>query len=222
MKSIRILLGTATIAACALLTSCDEAALAALASNNSGYNQPITPYYEGSQYSNYQSGYSPYTPAYAVPSQAQRQHAFDIGYRVGQDDFRHGLNMSTARHRELFDNNTQESFRSGYSSGYNQSKERERNQQQSYGNVRYNNNGYASSYYPSGYSPYAQAPREAPHGQRTQHSYDIGYRVGQDDFHRNLNKSYSRHGNLFDSQTRSSFSSGYAAGYDHAKAQKRR
>jgi hypothetical protein len=203
------------------LTSCDESTMAAIAAAaNSSYNQPPVPYYEPSPYAG-QGNYSPYTPAYVVPSGAQRQHAFDIGYRVAQDDYRHDLNMSIARHRGLFDDNTEEAFRSGYSSGYNQAKQNDPYRQQGYSHA-YNNTPYQNAQYSSGYSPYAQAPKKASSGERNRHAYDVGYRVGQDDFHRKLNKSYSRHKNLFDSETASSFNSGYQAGYDKAKGQARR
>jgi hypothetical protein len=221
MHLSKILLATFSLGTAISLTSCDESTMAAIAAaSNAGYNQPPVPYYEPSPYSG-QGSYSPYTPAYAVPSQAQRQHAFDIGYRVGQDDYRHDLNMSTARHRGLFDKNTEDSFRAGYSSGYNQAKSNDRYRQQSRPQG-YQGYAYRDPGYPSGYSPYAQAPKEASSEERNRHAYDVGYRAGQDDFHRGLKKSYSRHDKLFDSKTSSSFNSGYQAGYDKAKSRSRR
>lgn len=210
MRKPDFLIAALSLGAALALTSCDESTMAALAAaSNAGYNQPTVSYHEPSPYAG-QGNYSPYSPAYAAPSQSQRQHAFDIGYRVGQDDYRHNLNMSTARHRGLFDKNTEDSFRAGYSSGYNQAKE----------NDRYRQKGKPQ--YSSGYSPYTQAPKEASSEERNRHAYDVGYRVGQDDFHRGLKKSYSRHDSLFDSKTASSFNSGYQAGYDKAKSRGRR
>ena len=126
MNLFRILLAPAFAAAVLSLTSCDEATLAAIsAAGNSQYNQPPRPYYAPSYYQA-PPAYSPYASDYREPSPAQRQHTFDVGYRVGQDDYRHGLKMSTSRHQGLYDRNTEDAFRSGYSSGYNQAKARDK------------------------------------------------------------------------------------------------
>lgn len=81
---------------------------------------------------------------------------------------------------------------------------------------------YAPStpYYQSGYYPYSAPParsEKVSDAQRRQHAYDVGYRVGQDDFHRGLDKHYVRHPDLYDSDTRDGFKDGYESGYDRAR-----
>jgi hypothetical protein len=80
----------------------------------------------------------------------------------------------------------------------------------------------SSDYYSSGYYPYSTAPSTASLSSQKAHTYDVAYRVGQDDFHHNRPKHMDQHQNLFDATTHSSFRSGYEAGYDAARRNAKR
>jgi hypothetical protein len=75
----------------------------------------------------------------------------------------------------------------------------------------------SSDYYSSGYYPYSTPPKTASTSSQKAHTYDVAYRVGQDDFHHNRPKHMDQHKNLFDATTHDSFRSGYEAGYDAAR-----
>ena len=79
-----------------------------------------------------------------------------------------------------------------------------------------------SDYYSSGYYPYSRpAPTQSVSSQKA-HAYDVGYRVGQDDFHHNRSKHMDQHKNLYDSATHDAFRDGYEAGYDAARRRGKR
>lgn len=161
----------------------------------------------------YASGYYPYSQA---PSQAsidkRRHHAFDVGKRVGADDYHHGKDKRYVKHPDLYDSNTQDAFKKGYYKGYEKARDTfERGRQRQAQANR-------SAHHRSGYSPYSPAPTHASSQSRNHHAYDIGYRVGQDDFHAGRSKHYPRHGKLYDSSTRDSFKTGYVAGYNIARS----
>lgn len=79
------------------------------------------------------------------------------------------------------------------------------------------NSSVASNAYGSGFYPYTSSPPNLSKSQRNSHAYDIGYRVGQDDFHHKKDKHYVKHPGLYDSDTRESFKKGYEKGYDDAR-----
>jgi hypothetical protein len=79
-----------------------------------------------------------------------------------------------------------------------------------------------SDYYSSGYYPYSRpAPTQSAASQKA-HTYDVAYRVGQDDFHHNRSKHMDQHKNLYDASTHDAFRSGYEAGYDAARRKAKR
>jgi hypothetical protein len=80
----------------------------------------------------------------------------------------------------------------------------------------------SSDYYSSGYYPYSTPPKTASTASQKAHTYDVAYRVGQDDFHHNRPKHMDQHKNLFDANTHDSFRSGYEAGYDAARRNAKR
>lgn len=75
------------------------------------------PYRASSDY--YSSGYYPYSTAPKTASTANRNaHAYDVAYRVGQDDFHHKRPNHMDQHKNLFDSTTHNAFRDGYKAGY--------------------------------------------------------------------------------------------------------
>lgn len=79
-----------------------------------------------------------------------------------------------------------------------------------------------SDYYASGYYPYSTPPPSASSASQKAHTYDVAYRVGQDDFHHNRPKHMDQHKNLYDSTTHDAFRNGYEAGYDAARRNAKR
>ena len=93
-------------------------ALAAASSRPAYYPPPAAhPYRATSDY--YASGYYPYsTPPKTVSSASQKAHAYDVAYRVGQDDFHHKRPKHMDQHKNLYDATTHDAFRNGYEAGY--------------------------------------------------------------------------------------------------------
>ncbi|MCF6312083.1 MAG: hypothetical protein L3J39_06500 [Verrucomicrobiales bacterium] len=183
-----------------------------------------TPMYNGSSYgnqsgyhSNYNSGYSPYVaPPRGANSAQSRDHAYQVGFRVGQDDFNQNMDKHYPRHAQLYTSNTQSAFKQGYVSGYDRARSNSRGRQNG---SRYNvhNNPVRSDNYSTGYYPYAPVPNRGSSSQRNSHAYDVGYRVGQDDFNHKKPKHYPGHSGLYDNNTRQAFKNGYVKGYDNAR-----
>lgn len=70
----------------------------------------------------------------------------------------------------------------------------------------------SSDYYSSGYYPYSTPPPTVSQSSRNAHTYDVAYRVGQDDYHHKRPKHMDQHRNLFDNTTHNAFRDGYEAG----------
>ena len=163
------------------------------------------------------SDYSPYTPAPLKADPVSRnQHAYDVGYRVGQDDFHHHLSKHFTRHPDLYDKATHDSFASGYERGYDVARDRDRREQQ-YRPPRTSPRHVESPLYPSGYYPYSAPPKNADKETRSRHGYEVGYRIGQDDYHHGHSKHYTRHPDMYDKDTQHNFALGYEHGYDKAR-----
>ena len=167
-------------------------------------------------------GYYPYTPPPAKADPTTRnQHAFDVGYRVGQDDFHHHLSKHFTRHSKLYDHDTHDAFARGYGSGYDIARAQASGTNRPYPQPSVPSGHIKSSLYPSGYYPYAPAPRDAHPSTKQRHAYDIGFRVGQDDFYGGHSKHFTRHPDLYDKGTHDDFAMGYGHGYDKARAHAR-
>lgn len=164
------------------------------------------------------TGYYPYAaPPREADAASRNQHAYDVGYRVGQDDFHHHLSKHFVRHRDLFDDATHDAFASGYGAGYDIAREGASNRDRSYHPPVASREPVASDRYPSGYYPYASPPSGQSSAARNRHAYDVGFRVGQDDFNHGHSKHFTHHEKLFDKETRDSFAQGYEQGYDRAR-----
>ena len=173
---------------------------------------------------NYQNGtgYYPYTPPPPQANTPERnQHAYDVGYRVGQDDFNAHFSLHFTRHPDLFDDATRDAFASGYTNGYNIAREASVSRQRQYAKPAVNPQHVKSDQYKSGYSPYAPPPKEAPISVQKQHAFEVGFRAGQDDFHKGVSKHFDRHQALYTPDTHESFAQGYSGGYDAARSRKK-
>jgi hypothetical protein len=73
----------------------------------------------------------------------------------------------------------------------------------------------------SGYYPYTPPPPQVPAPERNQHAYDVGYRVGQDDFNKDVSKLFDRHQALYTPDTHEAFAQEYSGGYDAARSRKK-
>jgi hypothetical protein len=163
-------------------------------------------------------GYSPYSPPPSGVAPANRnQHAYDVGYRVGQDDFHRHLTKHFTRHDDLYDPATHDAFGSGYESGYDRARS-EAIRLEQHSRPRSHAEHAKSENYPSGYYPYSPPPKNAPPEMRLRHAYEVGYRVGQDDFNTGHSKHYTRHEELYEKDTKNQFKHGYEIGYDKARA----
>ena len=186
-----------------------------MAENNKHYQAP--PHYSSGS----GGGYYPYTsPPPKANETQQRQHAYDVAYRVGQDDFHHHLSKHFTRHPDLFDDLTHDAFRTGYESGYDAAREGASRRGRPYTPPAVHHQHVPSEHSSSGYYPYASTPSKASGVSATKHAYEVGFRVGQDDFHKGLSKHFTRHDRLFNKETHDSFKLCYEDGYDHARAHK--
>lgn len=187
-------------------------ALRKLSDNGPTYYQPPPTYSDS-------PGYYPYAPPPPnIPPPQRAQHAYDVGYRVGQDDFLQGHSKHFVRHVDLFDDATRDAFSHGYDTGYDVAREAAARRDQEYYRARVSPQPpVPSEHYKSGYYPYTPPPKEAPNVDRQRHAYDIGYRVGQDDSQKGLSKHFTRHDKLFDKDTHESFAAGYDKGFDRAR-----
>lgn len=177
-------------------------------------------YLEDSHYSDH-TGYYPYTsPPAEADAKTRNQHAYDVGYRVGQDDFHHQLSKHFVRHPDLFDDATHDAFGSGYSAGYDAAREGSASRDRSYHAPVASREPVKSDRYPSGYYPYAPPPGGQNAASTNRHAYEVGFRVGQDDFNHGHSKHFTHHEELYDKDTRDSFAHGYDDGYDRARDRK--
>jgi hypothetical protein len=178
-------------------------------------------YQEPPHYS-YSTGYYPYSPPPPeIDIVARRQHAYDVGYRVGQDDFHQHLTLHFVRHPDLYDEGTHDAFARGYTNGYNVARELAVSREREFSRPKVNSQPVRSEHYASGYSPYAPPPKEGSLSVRKQHAFETGFRAGQDDFHQGHSKHFTRHDTLYDADTHDSFAKGYEGGYDAARSRKR-
>ena len=74
-----------------------------------------------------------------------------------------------------------------------------------------------SDHYPSGYYPYSAPPKGANPEVQKRHAYDVGNRIGQDDFNHGHSKHFTRHKDMYDDETHHNFALGYEHGYDKAR-----
>jgi hypothetical protein len=177
-------------------------------------------YQSSSNYSN-SGGYSPYSAApQGIDPKARNQHTYDVGYRVGQDDYHAGRDKHFVKHPDLFDRETREPFGRGYENGYDRARS-EANRRKEQERARSHSGHAESSRYPSGHYPYSTTPKNASPGEQRRHGYEVGYRVGQDDFNGGHSKHYTAHPKLYTKETRHDFTLGYEHGYDKARAQAR-
>ncbi|MCB1076244.1 MAG: hypothetical protein KDM64_00325 [Verrucomicrobiae bacterium] len=175
-------------------------------------------YQQDSHYSD-QTGYYPYTaPPREADAKVRNQHAYDVGYRVGQDDFHHHLSKHFVRHEDLYDDATHDAFGSGYGAGYDAARDGASNRDKSYQPPVASREPVKSDRYPSGYYPYSAPPQGQSDAVRQRHAYEVGFRVGQDDFNHGHSKHFTHHEDLFDGDTKDSFAHGYEEGYDKARA----
>ncbi|MEZ0389797.1 MAG: hypothetical protein ACAI34_22145 [Verrucomicrobium sp.] len=208
------LLGTVTLAVTALHANDLAKLLQGLSDQGTSHYQPPPDYASG-------TGYYPYAPPPPEVNEVQRrQQAYDIGYRVGQDDFHSGHSKHFIRHPELFDEQTKDAFGHGYDSGYDLAREAAAARQKAYASPRVAPGYIKSEHYPSGYYPYTPPPQKASDTDQQRHAYDVGFRVGQDDFHHKLSKHFPRHEKLYTEATHESFAAGYEKGYDRARGYK--
>ena len=217
MKAKKILLlPLALLASTCLLysESLKDALLDALSRDSSSH------YQAPSNYSN-SGSYSPYAPPPPdADPRARNQHAFDVGYRVGQDDFHQHLKAQISRHENLYDRGTADAFGSGYHTGYDRAKS-DAARVNHHQRPQVNSGHTKSGNYPSGYYPYSPTPKDANPQQKSRHAYEVGYRVGQDDFHHGHSKHYTKHAELYDRDSKHDFAQGYEHGYDKARAHTR-
>jgi hypothetical protein len=186
-------------------------ALRKLSENGPVHYQPPPSYYDS-------PGYYPYSaPPPNIPDPQRNQHAYDVGYRVGQDDFLQQHSKHFVRHTDLFDDSTRDAFAHGYDTGYDVAREAAARRDREYYRAKVAPTPIPSEHYKSGFYPYTPPPKEASSVDRQRHAYDVGYRVGQDDAHKNLAKHFTRHEKLYDKDTHDSFAAGYDKGYDRAR-----
>ncbi len=177
--------------------------------------------YQAQSHYGQQSGYYPYTaPPRDADKRVRNQHAYDVGYRVGQDDFHHHLDKHFVRHPDLYDDETHDAFGKGYESGYDAARAGLASTKATYNQPVAVREPVKSDRYPSGYYPYASPPSGQSAAVRNHHAYEVGFRVGQDDFNHGHSKHFVHHEDLFDDATRDSFAHGYEQGYDAARAHK--
>ncbi len=163
------------------------------------------------------NSHSQYAPVPAKASDRQRkQHASEVGFRVGEDDFHNHHTKSFSRHSSLYDAATRDAFVSGYSDGYDRARSEATRKDRPYVPPAPSSVTVPSNLYPSGYYPYTPPPRQSPDVIRQRHAYDVGFKVGQDDFYRGISRFGNRHSGLFDASTSNSFAQGYSDGYDTA------
>lgn len=192
-----------------------EKVLKALADQGPGHYQEPPRYANG-------TGYYPYTPPPPqVDPTIRNQHAYDVGYRVGQDDFHAHFAMHFVRHPDLYDDGTKDAFAHGYTNGYSIAREAAASRDRAYAKPVANSQHVKSEHYASGYSPYAPPPKDAKPSDRKQHAFEVGFRAGQDDYHKKLDKHFTRHQALYDQETHESFSNGYDRGYDASRSHKK-
>lgn len=178
-------------------------------------------YQAESNYSDH-TGYYPYTPPPSEADAAARnQHAYDVGYRVGQDDYHHHLSKHFTRHPDLFDSATHDAFANGYGAGYDAATEGASSRQAAYQPPVAIREPVKSDRYPSGYYPYAAPAQGQTPAERNRHAYEVGFRVGQDDFNHGHTKHFTHHQDLYDNESHDSFAHGYEDGYDRARSHQR-
>ena len=170
-----------------------------------------------------QTGYYVYSPPPSEADNAMRnQHAYDVGYRVGHDDYHHHLSKHFTRHPDLYDQATHDAFAGGYESGYDRAREESASRLHDYRPPAVYRESVKSENYPSGYYPYTPPHPDQSDTDRNRHAYEVGYKVGQDDFDHGHSKHFTRHEKLFDKGTHDSFGRGYGAGYDKARDRSKR
>ena len=95
------------------LTSCDTVALEQAlhdANNSSSY---------GDGRRSYDQGYYPYRPAHDHEHRSNHpRHPYQVGYRIGEDDFHHGYEKKYMMHEEMYDHETRAEFKKGYYAGF--------------------------------------------------------------------------------------------------------
>ena len=111
------------------LTNCDQSAINALAeaASQTVYSTPpqVHPYRAQTDY--YSSGYYPYSVSpQTIPNSERRAHAYDVAFRVGQDDYHHGRPNHMDQHKKLFDSVTHDAFRNGYKAGYDAARRKDK------------------------------------------------------------------------------------------------
>lgn len=81
---------------------------------------------------------------------------------------------------------------------------------------------YQSGYYGGGYAPPAPYQAEYTIEERRRHAYELGRRLGRDDYHAGRKKSYGRHDSYYDYSTEQAFKDGFYSGYEEARERDKR
>ena len=114
-----------------------------------------------------------------------------------------------------------DAFAKGYDAGYDRAREEAHQRERAYQTLKAAQQAVPSEHYTSGYYPYAPPQKDAPRENRLRHAYEVGFRVGQDDFYKGVTKHFTRHDKLFDKETHDAFAHGYDQGYDQARSHRR-
>ena len=87
-----------------------------------GYGYAPAPRYYGGHY----GGYRGYDDGYGISRQSRQRAAYKLGRRAGVNDFHAGRRKQYGRHSALYDRSTEEAFKQGHYSGYEEARERAR------------------------------------------------------------------------------------------------
>ncbi len=120
MKNKLLLPGLAVVAPLAL-TSCIE--LEEGYPYGGGYSHPYTtPHYHSGYYG---GGYAPPPPPYygGYTIEERRRQAYELGRRLGRDDYHAGRKKSYGRHSSYYDSVTEQAFKDGFYSGYEEARD---------------------------------------------------------------------------------------------------
>ncbi|MBL8149221.1 MAG: hypothetical protein JNN15_04760 [Blastocatellia bacterium] len=171
--------------------------------------------------------------------QPKEKEVYDSGYRRGRQDYRAKVKKNYRRYNDEYDPRNEEIFKKGYQAGYefqeavgDDLKPQEKNyynrglqlgQEDRRANRSPSYKRYPKEYtdrfetffkkgYEQGYGAKSvDAVNERPLDQEV---YDKGYKIGREDYRKNLNRDYKRHSKEYNSRFEDTFRRGYEAGYE--------
>ncbi|MBI4747708.1 MAG: hypothetical protein HY774_04430 [Acidobacteria bacterium] len=145
--------------------------------------------FESSFKRGYEEGYE--AESRNTTSGPTERQAYDRGYQRGQQDLRNNMSRLYTRYSREYDSRTEESFKRGYSDGYNS---RTRDDDDDDGRF--------------------QVPSDQVQTPTVKSAYDDGHKIGKQDRKDGLSLDYRRHRTRYDSRSESEFRRGYEDGYN--------